>query len=329
MLPDGPLPAPAAPWRDGLSPGISATTDAPVITVGLVNNMPDAAFQATERQFAGLLDAAAGARNVRLLRFALPEFERGEATATQIATRYRGLDSIGDIPLDGLIVTGCEPRAASLADEPYWPSFTRLVDWAESNTVSTLWSCLAAHAAVLHLDGIGRTPLPRKRSGIYHSAPTADHPLLRGVTAPMRVAHSRWNDLAEAELSAHGYRVLTRSAGAGVDLFVKPWHSLFVFFQGHPEYDVDSIAREYRRDVGRYLRGERCDYPGMPHAYFDTATEAALEAVRGVAMIDRSAIGLADMPRTLAPRDGLAETWRETTLPVFRNWLDLLAQGRG
>jgi homoserine O-succinyltransferase len=331
VLLDGPSLAPDAPAWQGARDrrGSTMTTEAPVITIGLVNNMPDAALQATERQFVDLLDAAAGGRTLRLLRFALPEIERGEAAAAHMAGCYAPLGSIGDTPLDGLIVTGCEPRAASLADEPYWNSFTRLVDWAESNTVSTLWSCLAAHAAVLHLDGIRRKPLPRKRSGVYECAPVAAHPLLTGVSAPMRVAHSRWNDLGEADLAAHGYGVLTRSTMAGVDLFVKPWNSLFVFFQGHPEYDPDSIAREYRRDVARYFRGERSDYPGMPHGYFDAPTEAALDAVRGLAQIDRSAVTLADLPRHLALREGLAATWRATTMPVFRNWIDLLENGRG
>jgi len=55
-------------------------------------------------------------------------------------------------------------------------------------------------------------------------------------------------------------------------MFVKERKSLFLFFQGHPEYDADSLPREYRRDVGRFLRSERESYPGMPKGYFDEAT---------------------------------------------------------
>jgi homoserine O-succinyltransferase len=332
ILLDGIPPAASAlPWigaEAGLGSGGAMAVDADLIEIGLVNNMPDGALQATERQFIDILAAAAGSRVVRLHRFALPEIERGEMARAHMAGRYADFSTMGQVPLDGLIVTGCEPRAASLADEPYWPSFTRLVDWAESNTVSTLWSCLAAHAAVLHLDGIRRRPMPRKRAGVYDCAPVAAHRLLEGVTAPMQVSHSRWNDLDEADLTAHGYHVLTRSAIAGVDLFVKPWNSLFVFFQGHPEYDPESIGREYRRDVARYLRGERSDYPSMPHRYFDAATEAALEAVRAAALIDRSSMSLLDLPRQLPLRDGLAASWRDTTGPVFRNWIDVIAAGR-
>ena len=50
--------------------------------------------------------------------------------------------------------------------------------------------------------------------------------------------------------------MLTRSADAGVDTFIKQRKKLFVFFQGHPEYESDTLLREYRRDMGRYFRGE-------------------------------------------------------------------------
>ena len=54
---------------------------------------------------------------------------------------------------------------------------------------------------------------------------------------------------------------------------MKQRESLFVFFQGHPEYDAVTLLLEYRRDVGRYLRRERDTYPPMPQGYFDEETE--------------------------------------------------------
>ena len=47
---------------------------------------------------------------------------------------------------------------------------------------------------------------------------------------------------------------LTRSDEAGVGLFAKTQGSLFFFVQGHPEYEAETLLREYRRDIGRYLR---------------------------------------------------------------------------
>lgn len=321
----------AFPWigaHAGVIGGNRAAVDDDCLEVGLVNNMPDAALQATERQFIRLLAAAAPERTVRVHLFSLPSVARGEMAAAHLAGSYAPIEALGGTPLDALIVTGCEPRAASLVDEPYWDSLTRLIDWAEDNTVSTLWSCLAAHAAVLHLDGIGRHPMPIKRSGVYDCAVTAAHRLTEGVPDMLRVSHSRWNDLRESEVAAQGYAVLSRSAEAGLDLFVKQWNSLFVFFQGHPEYDVDSLAREYRRDVARYLRGERPIYPPLPDHYFSDAIRHALVDLQVRAERDRRSVALRDLPRRLDLAPGLAETWQASVIPVFRNWIDLLAERR-
>src|SRR5579864_2571933 len=124
------------------------------IVVALVNNMPDAALRTTERQFRELLTAASQGRDVRLVLFALPDIARSAAASAHIAAHYRDISELWGSRVDGLIVTGTEPRVPVLDDEPYWPALTRLVGWAENHTGSTIWSCLAAHAAVLHTDGI-------------------------------------------------------------------------------------------------------------------------------------------------------------------------------
>src|SRR5215510_819232 len=136
--------------------------DRSCLDIGLVNNMPDAALDATVRQFRGLLGAAAGDTAVRLTLYTLPEVPRSDFGRQQVSG-YSTTDELWDSHLDGLIITGAEPQAADLRDEPYWQSLTRVLEWAEGHTYSTILSCLAAHAAVLHLDGIARSPIPDKR----------------------------------------------------------------------------------------------------------------------------------------------------------------------
>ena len=89
---------------------------------------------------------------------------RGEAARERISRSYCGIDELTDSQLDGLIVTRTEPRASSLPDEPYWDPLMRVLAWSAVNTTSTIWSWLAAHAAVLHLDGIDRVALVEKQS---------------------------------------------------------------------------------------------------------------------------------------------------------------------
>jgi hypothetical protein len=88
------------------------------IEIGLVNDMLDAALEATERQFVALIRAATTDTVVRLRLYALPDVPRGERRL-ETASRYRDVSELWDSRLDGLIVTGTEPRAADLREEPY------------------------------------------------------------------------------------------------------------------------------------------------------------------------------------------------------------------
>ena len=248
------------------------------VAIGIVNNMPDSALEATERQFLSLIEAAAGDMTARVKFYALPDVPRSDAGRLHAASYSSMRDLLNDAP-DGLIVTGTEPRAADLMDEPYWNSLTRLVEWADQNTTSAIWSCLATHAAVLYMDGVRRQRLGEKRFGVFDCIPVAEHELTVGLPLRFRMPHSRWNDLPEQQLTSTGYRILTRSS-AGVDAFVKQRKSLFVFFQGHPEYESETLLLEYRRDLKRFLTRESEIYPTMPQGYFDDGTLTALTALR-------------------------------------------------
>jgi homoserine O-succinyltransferase/O-acetyltransferase len=114
-------------------------------------------------------------------------------------------------------------------------------------------------------------------------------------------------------------------ATAGVDAFVgdKSGSSLFLFFQGHSEYDTDSLLREYRRDIGRFLRGERGSCPLVPERYFsdDAAIRASDFAARAVNT--RNTDLIADFP-TDALTAGVENTWRDCAIGVYENWVDHL-----
>ncbi len=113
------------------------------IVIGLLNNMPDGALQATEEQFCGLLrEAAPPGVDLTVRYFSLAEVERGEAARAHMRGRYADADGLLEIAIDGLIVTGAEPRAEKLEAEPYWPSLARVIDWTQVECVPTVWSCL-------------------------------------------------------------------------------------------------------------------------------------------------------------------------------------------
>src|SRR3954469_6276504 len=82
------------------------------LTIGLVNNMPDAALQATERQFMRLLRQAAGNVRIDLHCFSLPSLPRSRTAQWRVDRQYTDIADLGRMKFDGLIVTGAEPNAA-------------------------------------------------------------------------------------------------------------------------------------------------------------------------------------------------------------------------
>jgi homoserine O-succinyltransferase/O-acetyltransferase len=287
--------------------------------------MPDAAMEATVRQFLALLGAADDGVVIHLKLFSMPGVPSSDWRRQHLSAHYLDFDDLWNTRLDGLIVTGTEPRAADLAAEPYWPLLSNLVDWAEENTAATVWSCLAAHAAVLHLDGIKRSPLRQKCFGLFAHAKASEHPLLEGQPSTILTPHSRWNELSEEALVSSGYRVLSTSTVAGVDIFVRERKSLFLFFQGHPEYEADTLAREHRRDVGRFLRGERDSYPDLPEQYFDAAATEMLNAFRAQALADRREELLSAFP-TEQTFGNVSHAWHAQALRTYRNWLNYIVE---
>ncbi len=290
------------------------------LTIGLLNNMSDGALGATERQFISLLNSAAEDFDIRVSLYHFPEVSRSKATRRHLERCYSRVESLWDTKLDGLIVTGREPAYPSLLDEPYWNSFVRTHEWARENTFSTIWSCLAAHAAVLYKDGIQRQKSQTKHCGVFDCVRVSDHPMLMRTPATFRLPHSRWNGLPEAELTRSGYQVLTRAENAGVDCFVKQDSSLFVYFQGHPEYDSDTLLLEYRRDVGRYLSGESSVYPSIPRGYFDQETEQKLARIKHDAE-SRSHEETLALVASIASSVGEFDGWRATARSLYRNWM--------
>jgi homoserine O-succinyltransferase len=307
-----------------VSRGVKLRDSAPVV-IGIVNNMPDGALQATERQFCDLLAEASDDLLIFVRFFSMPQLPRSEAGRAYVNQRYEDIGEMLTSRLDGLIVTGAEPRAAELSNEPYWPTMTKVIDWAEGHTISTVWSCLAAHAAVLHTDGIRRRLFREKLSGVFECAKVADHEIVSGSPSRWCVPHSRFNDLPEAELTAKGYRTLTRSREAGADTFVRQRGCLSIYLQGHPEYDAAALFREYRRDIRAFVARETDRYPAMPRGYFDDRTAAELNDFRESAIRDRDTHVVLNFPDA---ESKLAHEWHKPALLLYSNWLSYLVEHR-
>jgi homoserine O-succinyltransferase len=295
--------------------------------VGFLNMMPDAALEATERQFIRLVGNCNRIAQFYVYPFSLPGLPRGPEAEAYISENYCDIDTLFSEGLDALIITGANVINPDLSREAFWKPLTAVFDWAEENVSSILCSCLATHAILKYRHGIDRQPMPQKRWGVYsHKAQLGGHPLLRDINTRFDVPHSRFNDISRPQLEAAGLRVLAESEEGGVHMAVSPDGFRVVYFQGHPEYDANSLLKEYKREVLRYAKGELAELPPFPENYFSAEAMAmAEEFVDEVLRETAVNKGVADtLENRIEPL--LDNTWGDTAKAVFNNWLGLVYQ---
>jgi homoserine O-succinyltransferase/O-acetyltransferase len=306
----------------GVHRGVHAGGSDGRLDIAFVNNMPDSALGATETQFVRLIEAASAEVPVRLLRFTLPMLTRGEIAARHIHDRYLPLDALWDTRPAAVIITGCEPRSADLSAEPYWGELSRLLEWSRERAASTIASCLAAHAALLLFDGARRHHLLCKCSGVFGQEVARSHPLAARLPERMPMPHSRLNEVPAQALDARGYRTVVGSDEVGWAVATKEYGDhLLVAMQGHPEYDAETLMLEFRRDVRRYLAGERETYPAVPVGYFPPAAQTILDEFHAtVSAGDRDPALINKFPvRELLKV--ISNPWRTPGVQLYANWL--------
>jgi homoserine O-succinyltransferase/O-acetyltransferase len=293
--------------------------------IGLLNMMPDAAFQITEQQFIRLLGSANQIVQIHVHPFTVPGLTRGPEIQRYIDTYYEPFERLREEGLDGLIVSGANVTNPALDLESFWGPLQEVIGWASRHTTSVLCSCLATHALVKLFHGVERRPLLSKRWGVYpHRVVRPDHPLMHGANSRFDVPHSRWNEISSAQLEKAGVQVLVESLDGDFHLGTSPDGIRFVYLQGHPEYDRTSLLKEYKREVARYLRGELRAVPPYPENYLPP--EAARIARRYLE--DTLAPGqvgdrVPDFPEArIQPL--LDNTWTDTGKVIFNNWLGLV-----
>ncbi|MDH3327272.1 MAG: homoserine O-succinyltransferase [Gammaproteobacteria bacterium] len=295
--------------------------------IGLLNMMPDAAITATERQFFRLIGESNQIAQFYVHPFTLPEIERSEKTQQHIDKYYESFDEIKNNGLDALIITGANVTQPDLSLEPFWKPLIDVVDWAYENVSSTLCSCLATHAVMQFRYNKKRLPLINKRWGVFqHRIVDRTHPLVNGVNTRFDVPHSRFNEIPREQFEASGLHVLVESEQAGVHLAVSEDKFRIVFFQGHPEYDMISLLKEYKREILRFYNDERPDYPPLPKNYFQIKAKAILNEYKGCVQSSKDEnTALPAMPEELI-ESMLDNTWHDTAEALLNNWIGKVYQ---
>ena len=286
ILPDG-LSAGAVLRAEGIEVLNDRRGGGRPLRVGLLNLMPDKL--ATECQFARLLGR--GPRDVELVLMHPATHRPRNTPADHLADFYRPWHAVARDGLDGLIVTGAPVELMPFAEVDYWPELCRILDWARRRVRSSFHVCWAAQAALYRYRGIGKQALPAKRFGVFVQRVTAPgSPLVVGLPARFLVPVSRHTESLADEIARDaGLVPVALSDEAGLCL-VEDEDNRAVYAFNHFEYDADTLAREYRRDLaaGEAIR--------LPQSYFP-----------------------GDDPNA-AP----VNTWRTAAAGLFENWLDLL-----
>ncbi len=295
--------------------------------IGLLNIMPDAALEATERQFFRLVGACNQIAQFHVHPFTIKGLERGAEAQLHIEKYYESFDEIKRDGLDALIISGANVTHNHLSEEDFWLPLTQVFDWAKQNVTSILCSCLATHALIEYCYGIERTPHKTKRWGVFpHKVLERTHPLVAEINTRFDVPHSRFNEIFQRDMEEKGLKVLATNPNIGVHLAVSPDGFRIVFFQGHPEYDDISLLKEYKREVTRFYEDDISDYPSYPENYFNDEAKLILsEYAEHVKNAKKNRQKLEAFPeQSILPHIDI--TWRDTAKAVFNNWLGKVYQ---
>ena len=315
--------------REGCEVAAAEVATLPSLRIGLLNLMPDAALQATERQFLRLISACGQATNLYVFPFAIETGDREDVAQAYIKSYYASFTQLQADGLDALIITGANPAQEDITAEPFWQPMIDVIDWGREHVTSILCSCLATHAVLHHYHGKVRRELPQRQWGVYdHQILMPEHPLLAGLSAPVSAPHSHRFAVSRHDMEAAGLTVLIDSEDAGVHLAVGPDDQRLILFQGHPEYDAVSLLKEYKREVQRFLTGNRQGYPPFPENYLDEAAIQHLKAYqRQLTECDFEQSTLPVFPEAeLSGR--CTNTWGHAGRVIYRNWLEQVARGQ-
>ncbi|WP_404394414.1 homoserine O-succinyltransferase [Pseudoalteromonas phenolica] len=216
--------------------------------LAILNLMPNKVE--TEVQFIRLLANTPLQVNVDLLR--LDTHRSSENSEQHLDMFYRYFSDVKDENYDAMIITGAPLAHLEYDDVIYWQELKELFDWAENHVTSTLFSCWAAHAGLYHHYDLKRELRDDKLCGVFKHRCLFEHgALTRGFDDEFLVPHSRYGHIELEQIQqTPELAVLAGSEKVGAYL-IKNQSGSQVFLTGHPEYDADTLQKEYLRDLAK------------------------------------------------------------------------------
>lgn len=176
---------------------------------------------------------------------------------------YKTFDEIKDYRYDGMIITGAPVELLEYEEVDYWQEITEIFEWSKTHVYSSLYICWAAQAGLYYHFGVPKYPLERKMFGVFpHRVELENCQLLRGFDDVFNVPHSRNTEVRREDIEKiDQLKILTYSELSGVHIIANK-NGRQYFITGHSEYDRDTLASEYFRDLEKGLDIQ------LPYNYF-------------------------------------------------------------
>ena len=206
----------------------------------------------TETQLLRLLSNSPLQINVELLQVSTHKTKN--TSKEHMLKFYKTFDEICHNKYDGMIITGAPLADFAFEDVDFWDELCKIFDWAETNVYSTMNLCWGAFAALYHKYNINPIVLPEKLFGVYpHYSLDVTHPLMRGLDDVFNVPQSREWSLSTSDIAKiKDLQIISYSDKAGIHI-ISDMECRNFYVTGHSEYDRDTLAKEYFRDLDKGL----------------------------------------------------------------------------
>ena len=167
---------------------------------------------------------------------------------------YKTFSEVKNRHFDGMIITGAPVETLDFEEVKYWKELTEIFDFAEKNVQSTIFICWGAQAAFHYYYGLDKQPLSKKLFGVFkHKKFVKFDPILKGTDEEFYIPHSRHTTvLTEDIMGVEDLLILAGSDEVGASV-VRSNDGRRIFLMGHMEYDKDTLAKEYFRDLDKGL----------------------------------------------------------------------------
>lgn len=258
--------------------GRAISQDIRPLKILIVNLMPTKI--ATETQLARVL--ANSPIQVELTLVCMDSHESKHTSQEHMTSFYKTLDEIKDQRFDGMIITGAPVETLPYEEVDYWKELCEIFEFSKTNVYSSMHICWGAQAALYYHFGIPKYLTDGKVFGVFEHKVTRPYtPLVRGFDEVFYAPHSRHTMIKKEDVLAHPQiRILAESEEAGVHILATD-NGRQIFILGHQEYDKDTLANEYFRDINKGLD------INVPFNYFrnDNPEEEVLFRWRGHASL--------------------------------------------